>query len=324
MASADCSAAPHASAHPLANPGYGKRSAPGQSPRRADDFAHLPKREAAIAAYIDRLPDGSAIDAKTLAKSLPDYGQMACGTALRKLSEAGYLRRVREHVITEDGARWVTRTFFSRTARDDAWWGAFICGDGAPESSPAAPAPAPALAPAPAPAPAPASAPAPALAPALAPAPARSPAYSALASLGRTDPRMTLSAADCARLEPFATTWLARDADPAHLVQALTAGLPTRVHSPAALARTRLENKLPPEPEPEPEPEPRSQITIRRLVECADCGRPGPPSALPGGLCRPCRGEAAPAPPGGLPGVNVRSWSERLRAAARNAKGMSE
>ncbi|MFF7648256.1 hypothetical protein ACFZCY_00055 [Streptomyces sp. NPDC007983] len=291
MASADFSVAPHASAHPLANPGYGKRSAPGQSPRRADDFAHLPKREASIAAYIDRLPDGAAMDAKTLAKCLPDYGQMACATALRRLSEAGHLRRVREHHITEDGARWVTRTFFSRTARGEEWWEAFVRGDDAPGSRPAAVRTTPA-------------------------APSRAPAYDALASLGRTDPRMTLSAADCAKLAPLAAAWLARDDDPARLVQALTAGLPVQVHSPAALARTRLETKLPPEPVPEPEP--RAEITISRLLECTDCGRPGPPAALPGGLCRPCRGETAPVPPGG---IDVHGWAERLRAAARDAKG---
>lgn len=292
MASADFSAAQPPSAHPQANPGYGKRSAPRQSPRRADDFAHLPRREAAIAAYIDRLPDGAAIDAKTLAKCLPDYGQMACATALRRLSEAGHLRRVREHLITEDGARWVTRTFFSRTVRGEEWWEAFVRGDDAPEPRPA-PAP-------------------------TAPVPARTPAYDALASLGRTDPRMTLSAADCTALEPLAAAWLARDADPARLAQALTSGLPVQVHSPAALARTRLETKLPPEPVPEARPEPRSEITISRLLECTDCGRPGPPAALPGGLCRPCRGEAAVAPPSG---IDVHAWAERLRAAARDAKG---
>ncbi|WP_234365342.1 hypothetical protein [Streptomyces sp. RTd22] len=272
----------------MANPGYGKRGAPRQSPRRADDFAHLPRREAVIAAYIDRLPDGAAIDAKTLAKCLPDYGQMACATALRRLSEAGHLRRVREHLITEDGARWVTRTFFSRMARGEDWWAAFVRGDDAPEPRPAAVP--------------------------TAAAPARTPAYDALASLGRTDPRMTLSAADCARLEPLAAAWLARDADPARLVRALTSGLPVQVHSPAALARTRLEAKLPPEPVPEP----RAEITISRLLECTDCGRPGPPTALPGGLCRPCRGEADLAPPGG---IDVHAWAERLRAAARDAKG---
>jgi hypothetical protein len=40
---------------------YGKRSTPDQRPRPAHDFAHLPPREAAIAAYLDRLPDGADI-----------------------------------------------------------------------------------------------------------------------------------------------------------------------------------------------------------------------------------------------------------------------
>ncbi|WP_199830856.1 hypothetical protein [Streptomyces sp. NBRC 110028] len=185
----------------------------------------------------------------------------------------------------------MTRTFFSRTARGEEWWEAFVRGDDVPESRPAAVS--------------------------TAAAPTRTPAYDALASLGRTDPRMTLSAADCARLEPLAATWLARDADPGRLVQALTSGLPVPVHSPAALARTRLEAKLPPEPVPEARPE----ITISRLLECVDCGRPGPPAALPGGLCRPCRGEAAPMPVDDPVGIDVHTWAERLRAAARDAKG---
>ncbi|GAA2947155.1 hypothetical protein [Streptomyces enissocaesilis] len=42
----------HAPAHPMAKPGFGKRSAPDQEPRRGRDFAHLPKREAAIAGCI--------------------------------------------------------------------------------------------------------------------------------------------------------------------------------------------------------------------------------------------------------------------------------
>ncbi|MFE9398407.1 hypothetical protein [Streptomyces flavidovirens] len=115
------------SAHPLANPGYGKRSAPEQLPRRESDFAHLPRREASIAAYIDRLPDGSDISVKMLAKVLPDYGQCAVRTSLRRLSEAGHLRLGRQTVTDEatGSRRWVTRTFFSRTARDDAWWAAF-------------------------------------------------------------------------------------------------------------------------------------------------------------------------------------------------------
>ncbi len=127
MAVSQLSAAPSAPAHPLANPGYGKRSAPEQLPRRESDFAHLPRREASIAAYIDRLPDGSDISVKMLAKVLPDYGQCAVRTSLRHLSEAGHLRLGRETVADETTGshRWVTRTFFSRTARDDTWWAAF-------------------------------------------------------------------------------------------------------------------------------------------------------------------------------------------------------
>ncbi len=67
----------------MASPGYGKRSAPDQRPPRADDFAHLPAREASIAAYLDRLPEGADISVKTLAKALPDHGQCAVGTVLR-------------------------------------------------------------------------------------------------------------------------------------------------------------------------------------------------------------------------------------------------
>ncbi|WP_349636809.1 hypothetical protein [Streptomyces sp. 549] len=118
MAIDDPSADLPTAAHPMANPGYGKRSAPGQDPAHPQDFAHLPAREAAVASYLDRLPEGADLSVKTLAKVLP-YGQCALRTALRRLSEAGHLRRVKEHVRTGQSARWVTRTYFTRTPRDD-------------------------------------------------------------------------------------------------------------------------------------------------------------------------------------------------------------
>lgn len=68
---------------------------------------------------------------------------------------------------------------------------------------------------------------------------------------------------------------------------------------------------------PEPAVEPRPEIVIRRLLECTDCGRPGPPAALPGGLCRACRGDTAPPEP--TAGPDVHSWAARLRAAARTS-----
>ncbi|MFF8745578.1 hypothetical protein [Streptomyces californicus] len=154
----------------MAKAGYGKRDAPDQAPRRADDFAGLEPREAAIAGYIDRLPEGAAIGYKVLAEELPDYGQQACRSALDRLTRAGHLRRIRVHLAQADGRRrWVTRTYFSRTARDADWWAAhvrFVRGLDAPGQppAPAAAAPAPTTGPAPAAAPS-ASATASALAP---------------------------------------------------------------------------------------------------------------------------------------------------------------
>lgn len=245
----------HVSPHPMANPGYGKRSTPGQLPRTAHDFAHLPPREAAIAAYIDRLSDGADISVKTLAKTLP-YGQCALRTALNHLQRAGHLRRGREHLASASGgSRWITRSWFTRTARDNDWWATFTRGGVAHDDVP--------------------------------PRPSRSRAHILLAALGRETPSLSLSAADCATLAPLVTEWYARGASDTDVLRALTNGLPTPVHHPAGLVRRRLTDKLPPEPSPARPP--------LRLLECTKCGMPGRPEALPGGSCGACRGERAPA-----------------------------
>ncbi|MFP8904065.1 hypothetical protein [Streptomyces atacamensis] len=54
----------------------------------------------------------------------------------------------------------------------------------------------------------------------------------------------------------------------------------------------------------------------RRVMECTGCGRPGRPEALPGGLCRDCRGLPEPAP-AGPSAADVRARVERLRAGLR-------
>ncbi|WP_353944279.1 hypothetical protein ABII15_23590 [Streptomyces sp. HUAS MG91] len=250
-------------AHPLANPGYGKRGTPDQGALRRDSFAHLPLRARSLAGFIDALPEQAAIDAKTLAKEQPLYGQAAVRSALNELSAAGHLRRVRR--LSEPGAgdgttRWVFHTYWSRVARDDDWWARFLDGDvpepGAEEPQPQQP---------------------------------RSDAYRRLAQLGLRDPRLTLSAADCATLEAAAAEWIAREPDSQLFTQAMTGGLPATVHSPRAFVAVRLRDKLPPRraraahvPVP---------TTHRTLVECTDCGRPGRPEALPGGLCRGCRSD---------------------------------
>ncbi|WP_405615553.1 hypothetical protein [Streptomyces sp. NBC_00076] len=282
MADAKLSAAflpAHALSHPFANPGYGKRSAPDQRPRTAHDFAHLPPREAAIAAYIDRLPDGADMAVKTLAKHLP-YGQCALRTALNRLQEAGHLRRGREHLAASDGgSRWITRTWFSRTARDDDWWAGFVRGDVPKEQPPDSPRR------------------------------TRSRAHILLAALGRTNPALSLSAADCANLAPLLTEWFARGVTDEAVVHTLTSGLPTPVHHPAALIHNRLTTKLPPEPAQPPRPP-------LRILECAKCGIPGRPEALPGGVCGACRGEPVPARhTGSTPRPTVHAHAAEVRAA---------
>ncbi|NED04006.1 MarR family transcriptional regulator [Streptomyces sp. SID6648] len=305
MATPHLSSALHApavpAAYPMAKPGYGKRSTPGQQARTRDDFALLPTRERYVAGFVDHLPDGAAMSVKQLAKQLPLYGQQAISTALNALSVAGHLRRVRCAVGAGDETRWVFRTFWSRTARDNEWWTTYLATETASRSAgspPPAPDPVavpqqrtvPEATPEPAPAPeepAPATTP---TAPAARPA-APSPAYLALAELGRKDIRLALSADDCAALEPQAAEWLARGVTTDYLIAALTAGLPAQVDCPPRFIGRRLTDKIPPQlPTTTPNPSPSTGTPAPRLLmECTDCGRPGQPEALPDGLCRPCR-----------------------------------
>ncbi len=220
MAAANLSAVLRAPAHPMAKAGYGKRDAPDQAPRRADDFAGLEPREAAIAGYIDRLPEGAAIGYKVLAEELPDYGQQACRSALDRLTRAGHLRRIRIHLAQADGRRrWVTRTYFSRTARDADWWAAhvrFVRGLDAP-GQPPAPA-------------------------AAAPAPTTGPASSATPAATTAAPSASAaaSASAPAHTEPYAAQGTDRAAEPAEAAPSTTAT------ATATAAGT--------EPEREPEP----------------------------------------------------------------------
>ncbi|GAA3864561.1 hypothetical protein GCM10023084_17090 [Streptomyces lacrimifluminis] len=269
--------------HPMANPGYGKRDAPDQRPRTNHDFAHLPPREAAVAAYIDRLPGGADISVKTLAKHLP-YGQCALRTTLNNLHQAGHLRRGREHLTGTSSQLWITRTWFTRTARGDDWWAAFTRGDVPTEYEAQSPAEQRSR-------------------------PTRSRAFILLAALGRTAPALSLSQADCAALAPLVAEWFERGANEESVRHALTAGLPTPVHHPAALIRGRLTSKLPPEP-----------AAVRpplRMLECAKCGVPGRAEALAGGVCGECRGETVPprAPSAPVAASAVHAYAATTRAA---------
>ncbi|WP_435240284.1 hypothetical protein, partial [Streptomyces sp. YPW6] len=78
---------------------------------------------------------------------LPLYGQQAIGTSLNALSVAGHLRRVRCPVGTGDETRWAFRTFWSRTARDNAWWTTYLATETAVRTATPAQPPAPTAAP---------------------------------------------------------------------------------------------------------------------------------------------------------------------------------
>ncbi|MGW7382138.1 hypothetical protein [Streptomyces sp. NPDC054794] len=291
MACENSNAALPTPAHPAANPGYGKRTVPAEpdtASRAAADFSHLPAREAYIAAFIDRLPEGAAMDIKSLAKVLPLYGQQAVRTALNALSRAGHLHRARGLAATgESGTRWVFRTYWSRTARDDARW-AVLLEAGEATASPSAasvnPAPDPTTPSTDEPA-----APAPT-------EPAATTAYRVLARLGSHEPRLALSAADCEALADLVLPWLERGASTVSLIRALTGGLPDTVHAPRGFVARRLRDKLPPVPASvpervvgEPEPVPGMARPRRLMPECTECGVPGRPAAFVGGLCRGCR-----------------------------------
>jgi len=271
--------------------GYGKRAVTDEGPRRRGDFGHLPEREAYLAAYIDRLPEGAAIDVKSLAKAQPMYGQAAVRAGLNGLSAAGHLRRFTEP--RGESSQWVTHTYFSRTARDAAWWAWFRAG-GAVEQ--------------------PASEPV---------RPARSAAYRALAMVGAADHRMMLSHADCEELEALAAEWLAQGVSVAHVVRELTFRLPPEgVRCPREFARKRLVDKVPPEPAPRPAPR------ARRIMLCTGCDTPGEPEDLPGGLCHRCRNEDEGREQRverwvALTPAEVHAWAGRLRQAVRVPEGSS-
>nr|WSW68752.1 MarR family transcriptional regulator [Streptomyces sp. NBC_00995] len=283
--------APAPAPAPKASPGYGKRSVPDQCPPRADDFAFLPERERYIAAYVDTLPEGAAMNIKSLAKQQPLYGQMAIGSALRALGVAGHLRQARCAVGDGDTLRWVTRTFWSRTAQDNEWWNTSLTAEAhhrLPQPEVSSPTPAPPWVPTEHTAP---DEPAPA---ALVPqqrtvSQDESPAYRALTQLGSADKRLGLSDDDCRELEELAAAWFARGADADYLLHTLTAGLPGTVDSPRGFVRKRLITKLPPQRPATPLPAPPGTAAPRLMAECTDCGAPGRPEAFRDGLCGPCR-----------------------------------
>jgi hypothetical protein len=297
----------------MANPGYGKRNAPDQQPPRSGAFDHLPAREAYLAGLLDQLCENAAMDAKTIAKAQPLYGQQAVRSGFNELGRFGHLRRVRRRVESADGSvtgtRWVFHTYWSRTARDNEWWARFLEADASAVTAQ--------------PSVEPSESADPSDSGDVTPEPDASQshdrarpsiAYVTLARLGLREPRLALSSADCAALEQSAAEWLARGVTPDQLTRVLVAALPEDVYSPGGFVRRRLVDKMPPEQAQAPEPR-----ASRVLMECTDCGVPGRPEALPGGLCRGCRpgAEGDATEPGRMRPVAVHARVAEVRASMR-------
>lgn len=284
MASAHPSPALPSPQHPMAKSGYGKRSAGDEHPHGDPDFAHLSPRDREIAVFVDHLDDGHAMGYKAIAAVHPRYGQQAVRTSLKRVTAAGHLRHIREHLTVEDNSmRWVTRTYWSRTPRSPEWWAEFVrerkgldvtdqYESGLARAAEAAPA-------------------------ALDEQPSEEPsdepgaAYRTLADLRDADPRMALSASDCRSLESLAAQWLALGATPQEITKALTDGLPPAVTNPGGLARKRLEDKMPPTKAKIRQRGGRRARVSRVIMACATCDADERTTEIIDGICRECHAE---------------------------------
>lgn len=279
MAYANLNAALPSPSHPMAKSGYGKRLAGDEEPDTEPDFAHLNPRDAEVATFLHHLPNGAAMGYKALAAAHPRYGQQAIRTSLRRLTEAGHLRWVKEHITVEDNSmRWVTRTYWSQEPKSPEWWAEFVrerhgrdvtdayqsglARTAEPESEQGYPEP---------------------------PADQPSTAHHTLAQLRTVDRRMALSEGECRQLAPRAAEWLARGATPQDITRALTDALPPTVTNPGGLARTRLETKMPPEPAPDPTRAPLRARVTRVVTICGGCEEEETTTKLTDGLCDDCR-----------------------------------
>ncbi|MEV7020762.1 hypothetical protein [Kitasatospora sp. NPDC093558] len=124
----------------------------------------------------------------------------------------------------------------------------------------------------------------------------------------RSEPRLRLGEAEARELAPLVAQWLARGCTAADLAQALLPGLPTPMHSAAAVLRYRLEHKMPPA---RPVARPPA-----RYAECAKCHDPVPRP----GICRPCAGLTTRTPTARKGTDVAAAGAARARTALHSAR----
>lgn len=255
-----------------------------------------------ILAFLMSLPSGAREDIQTLSAKSTE-GRKAVAAALTELSEAGYLARKR---VRGDNGRITTEVVLSDVrngASSQVVPNAAVVAAGEPSGGSSAGNPIevtlskkPSL---------------PVVAAQTISADSATegreggeltPAETLLGELGRYDARLHLSAAEVKGLAPLVDAWLAKGADRKRILLVLTAGLPTKVHAPAALVRSRLTSKMPTEAPAAPR--------LTHEHECPGCDRPMPRE----GRCQACQADA-PAPAEVTTTGGARNWRDLAKAS---------
>lgn len=248
-----------------------------------------------LATHILSVPEGTPVDIRSLAERFPE-GRERIASALRELETYGYLERVREH--TESG-RLVTRTYAHHTpagaavsdipvrvpnrpaislarAADGSAAGAEAQDTSEEDDQATGDEP-----------------PAPRNGHCAQPPSDRhhAAAVALLASLRRTDDRLTLSRRQVDRLAPAVAAWFAGGATAAVVHRVLTTGLPVEMGNPAGVLAYRLRELLPTPLSASPPSAPVTSGATRRpphpFQTCDGCERAF--RADRPGRCRDCR-----------------------------------
>ena len=211
-----------------------------------------------VLTYLLSLPNGARATIRTLAEQRKE-GRARIAAALHELEESRYLRRV-VRKDEESGQFSTVYEVFDTPYEDEppageseevqnlasgesesAASGALPSGENTrveePPSPPSADAPS-----------AGAGADAPSGEPEAPPGERTALAARLLGSLGRTEPRLALGAAEALRLAPLVEEWWAAGASSAQVRAALTQGLPSRLYSARAIVEDRLRRKCPAAP----------------------------------------------------------------------------
>ncbi|MDQ0933508.1 hypothetical protein [Streptomyces turgidiscabies] len=206
-----------------------------------------------VLTYLLSLPNGARATIRTLAEQRKE-GRARIAAALLELEESRYLRRVVRK--DEESGQFSTIYEVFDTPYDDeppAGESEEVQNLASGESGSAAPGGLPSVEKTreeepPSPPSAEAAPEAPPSEPGAPPGERTALAARLLGSLGRTDPRLALGAAEALRLAPLVEEWWAAGASSAQVRAALTQGLPSPLHSPRALVENRLRRKRPAPP----------------------------------------------------------------------------